>query len=112
MGLLKKYVMHRRGGQLKCRLTYWLNRRLYTARNALRLHKRNRTPPNSWKPKPSGASGSVRAERYFRADMQVCPYRWLSLIQWRKRLRLSDGSTFSTARLSSAEPPQPPSGFA
>ena len=44
------------------------------SRNATRLHKRNRTPHNSREPKPSGASGWNSAERYFRADMQVCPY--------------------------------------
>ena len=66
------------------------------SRNAMRLYKRNRTPSNLWKPKPSGASGSVDAERYFREGMLAFPYRWLSLIQWRKRLRLDDDSTFST----------------
>ena len=44
------------------------------SRNATRLHKRNRTPPNLWKPKPSGASGFVRAERYFREGMLALPY--------------------------------------
>ena len=49
-----------------------------------------------WKPKPSGASGCSCAEQYFRADMQIRPYRFRKLNgAW--RLRLSDDSTFSTA---------------
>ena len=44
------------------------------SRNATRLYKRNRTPSNLWKPKPSGASGSVCAEWYFREGMLALPY--------------------------------------
>ena len=47
------------------------------SQNATRLYKRNRTLFNLWEPKPSGASGSVRAGRYRRADMLVRPYSWL-----------------------------------
>ncbi len=44
------------------------------SRNATRLHKRHRIPPNLWEPKPNGTSSFVGAERYFREGMLALPY--------------------------------------
>ena len=63
--------------------------------NALRPQKQSIHSFRLWKPRPNGASGCSSAERYFRADMQIRPYR-LHKLNGAERLNFCNDDTFST----------------
>ena len=53
------------------------DKRRNIVQNGIRSHKQSIYLSCSWEPKPSGASGSPGAERYFREGMLALPYNGL-----------------------------------